>query len=151
MQNITNPSSFEVVARFLSGVSDKYQMQGILIQQDDSKFLRVELYGNGNGTVLFVVFFDNWIPVIHYEKRVANIGTLLHLKVKRATNKWTVSWSANGVQWTPIDTLNATLTANKIGVYAANAGLSRRRTLRWSTISLMLLLRSVQRMVGLPI
>jgi len=122
MQNITNPSSFEVVARFLSGVSDKYQMQGILIQQDDSKFLRVELYGNGNGTVLFVVFFDNWIPVIHYEKRVANIGTLLHLKVKRATNKWTVSWSANGVQWTPIDTLNATLTANKIGVYAANAG-----------------------------
>ena len=48
-----NDSDFEVEVKFESSVNEQYQMQGIVVKQDETTFLRFELYGTASDTMLY--------------------------------------------------------------------------------------------------
>ena len=53
---------FELVAKFESLVSLKYQMQGLIVEQDAENFLRFDVYWTGRSPYLFAAKFVNGAP-----------------------------------------------------------------------------------------
>ena len=49
----TQNTDFEIVTKFESAVTQRYQMQGILVEQDLANFLRFEVYHDGSNTQLY--------------------------------------------------------------------------------------------------
>jgi hypothetical protein len=48
-----NDTDFEIEVKFDSLVLERYQMQGILVEQDEQNYLRFEFYGDGQNVHLF--------------------------------------------------------------------------------------------------
>jgi hypothetical protein len=55
----SNNTSSEAEAKFVTGVSHKYEMQGIVVQDNDSNLLRIEFFSEGRNTVLYVAKIVN--------------------------------------------------------------------------------------------
>lgn len=116
-------SDFEVEVKFTSGVSDTFQMQGILVEQDDNDFLRFEFFGKDGQTHAYGAEFEAGEPV--WTKNVIiqpGDTTPLYMRIKRQGNYWTYNYRIDGSNWIQViaRTLTRTLTVNSIGIYAAN-------------------------------
>lgn len=122
VQNANN-RDFEVEAKFESGVSQSFQEQGIIIEQDNSRFLRFEFYSNGTNTKIFAGDDSAGIGVTHLNSNIgANAIAPLYMRVKRLGNQWTQQYSFNGTTWTSAVTFVRALAVTKVGPYAGNAG-----------------------------
>ena len=60
MQNASN-KDFEIEVKFQSRMNSKYQMQGVIIQQDINKFIRFDFESDGSNTKIFAATFNNGI------------------------------------------------------------------------------------------
>ena len=117
-----NDTDFEVEAKFGSGVDTRYQMQGILVEESPSKFLRFEYYSDGVNTKVYIASYVGAVKTIVYQANLGLSGiSPLYLRVKRADHRWIQSYSNNGTNWIPMRSFPATLSVNSVGVYAANA------------------------------
>ena len=58
VQAVAN-TDFEIEAKFESPLSQQYQLQGILVEQDASNFLRFDFTNNGTDTRIFAAAFSN--------------------------------------------------------------------------------------------
>jgi hypothetical protein len=126
MQTITD-TDFEIEAKYDSPVSVRYQMQGILVEQDANNFLRIEYYSQGTNTRLLVaVFSGTAIPLSIDTKTDVPIGakgiTPLYLRVGRQADDWTVSTSLDGTEWDEAIDFTHAMTVTGAGVYSGNAG-----------------------------
>ncbi len=120
MQAIDN-SDFEVETKFESGLTLQYQLQGILVQQDASNFIRADFYTDGANNNLFVATFANGSPTV-VSSTVVSSADIQYLRVTRSGNQWTVAYSLDGINWTVTTSFSYTLTTSAIGVFAGNAG-----------------------------
>lgn len=120
VQGIGN-GNFEVEAKFDSAVLNRYQMQGIVVEGGAGEFLRCELQGDGTGTRLFVAAVLGSGASVKANRVIAG-GAPLYLRVKRAGDSWTVSYSANGSTWTTGASFTQVLGVRAAGVYGGNAG-----------------------------
>jgi regulation of enolase protein 1 (concanavalin A-like superfamily) len=118
MQSIPNVD-FEVEVKFDSRVTSAYQMQGILVEQDSSNYLRFDVYYDGASPRLFSAGFVNNNPTVNTDTPIA-AGMPLWLKLKRTGNTWTGSWSNDGTSYTAGVTFNQTLSVTKAGLFAGN-------------------------------
>jgi len=117
----TQNVNFEIIAKFESVVSQRYQMQGLLVEQDANNFLRFEVYHDGASTQLFAARFQDGKPkALIYGQPLAN--TPAYLRVTRVGTSWSFSYSNNGVDWTSGGSFNYALNVTKSGVYGANHG-----------------------------
>jgi hypothetical protein len=57
MQTV-NDTDFTVEAKFVSGVSQRYQMQGFLFEEDEDTFLRFDFYSDSEDTNFFISGYD---------------------------------------------------------------------------------------------
>jgi len=73
---------FEVEVRFESRVQERFQMQGILVQQDSNNFLRFDFHHDGANVRLFAARFVNGIATPIYNEIVPD-GPTPHLRVRR--------------------------------------------------------------------
>ena len=97
MQSIAN-GDFTVTAKFDSIPNQQYQFEGILVEQDDADYLRFQ-FGSTASTLYATAStvlghnetseFSNAIPL-------PNGTASLWLRVQRAGNTWTESWSPDG-------------------------------------------------------
>ena len=55
---------FAVEVKFDSVVSQQYQLQGLIVEQDSGNFLRVDQYSDGSKTRLYVARFTNGGPTV---------------------------------------------------------------------------------------
>jgi uncharacterized repeat protein (TIGR02543 family) len=121
MQPVTN-TNFGLEVKYESLLNQQYQMQGILIEQDSSNFLRIEFHSDGVNTRLFAASFTNGSPVILYNQAIAESDAAYFLRVHRQDNQFIVLYSYDGQNWETGAGFNHTLVVTQIGVFAANAG-----------------------------
>lgn len=117
----TQNVDFEIVTRFESSVTQRYQMQGILVEQDSLNYLRFEVYHDGSSTKLFAARFQDGNP----RPLISNVelgATPPYLRVTRVGGQWGFSFSNNGNDWIAGGSFNYNLNVVKTGVYGANHG-----------------------------
>jgi hypothetical protein len=128
MQEV-NDTDFEIEVKFESGVSQTYQMLGVLVEEGSDHFLRLEFHSDGVGTRLYAAAFEPdpsppppSTATVEYNARIADAGVApLWMRVQRQGDEWRQYWSVNGVDWINAVTFTHELKVAKVGVYASNA------------------------------
>ena len=120
MQSVANVD-FEVEVKFDAGMTTGYQMQGVLVQQDATNFLRFDLVRDGSGLWFYSGSFVNDVPTLRANTSIT-LSAPYYLRVKRAGSQWTASYSANGTSWTQAVTFSHVLTVSSLGPWVGNAG-----------------------------
>jgi len=115
---------FEIEVKFQSQLTSKYQLQGIIIQQDSDNYLRFEFHDDGQNNSIFTATFANGVPV--FTKNIPISGSPsavpLYMRVKRTGNQWEQSYSSDGVNWTTTVIFEHSLSVTSVGPFAGNAG-----------------------------
>lgn len=124
---VTQPvtsTNFVVETKFESPLSRRFQMQGILLEQDDNNLLRFEFYSDGTDVRIFAAILSSSMPTptVRINQVINPVGTDMYMRVARAGNQWTQSYSFDGINWTESVSFTHTLTTGTVGVYAGNAG-----------------------------
>jgi len=127
MQPISN-SDLDVEVKYDSAVTQQYQEQGIIVEQDNRNFLRFDIYSDGTTARLFAATFVNGSPTTRYNLPISG-GAPIWMRVKRVGSTWTQSWSVDGSNFTAATSFSFSVTVSKIGPFAGNAGNSQLRTL----------------------
>jgi regulation of enolase protein 1 (concanavalin A-like superfamily) len=120
VQPVAN-TDFEVELKFASKVTQQFQIQGLLVEQDANNYLRFDIYHGDNQDGLFMASFAGGTPTIRMNNRVSN-GANFYIRLKRQGNTFAYSYSYDRMRWTPALTLTYTLNVTKVGFYAGNAG-----------------------------
>ena len=118
MQPIGN-GDFEVVAKFDSPAAINNQNQGLMVEQDATTFLRFEVYYASGAGRLFGGTTVAGVSTVKLNTAVA-ASSPVWLKLNRTGSVWTLSWSSNGATYSVAASFTQALTANRIGLFAAN-------------------------------
>lgn len=111
---------FEVEVKFDTPVTTRYQMQGLLVQQDAANLVRLEVHHEGGGAYLFVAgLTDGTASVVH--QRAISAEAPVFLRLKRKGSKWTLRYSTDGESWIST-TFNRALAVSAVGPFAGNSG-----------------------------
>jgi hypothetical protein len=114
-------TDFEVEVKFDSSVTSKYQLQGIIAEQDANNLVRFDFYSDGSNTHLFAATFSNGSPSVRQNIIIAG-GAPLHIRMKRQGNLWTQSYSYDGSNWITAVTFNSSFQIATVGVFSGNFG-----------------------------
>jgi hypothetical protein len=118
MQPISN-SDFSVDVRFQSAVEVGDQDEGILVEQDAGDFVRFDVLFNGAaGPELFAAGISGTNATTFINTQISLAQGPLVLRLARAGNVWTGSWSTDGTNFTSAPSFTFNLNAAKIGPYA---------------------------------
>lgn len=120
MQTINN-SDFEVETKFHSQMTSKYQMQGLIIQQDSEKYLRFDIFNDATTTRVFAASFAGGIPTIIYDTAISP-GNSLYLRINRNKDEWNQFYSYDGSNWTAAANFKYPLIVSSVGPFAGNSG-----------------------------
>jgi beta-xylosidase len=124
VQSVAN-GDFLIQAKFDSSLAISAgaasQMQGILVEQDSSNFLRFdELAGWG----VVRIFSGKILGGV--ASSTIDVGITpsypIWLRVQRTGNTFTFSWSTNGTSFTTAGSFTQALTVNRVGLYGGNSG-----------------------------
>lgn len=116
-------TDFELEVRFNSGLSSKFQMQGIIVEQDTRTYLRFDFYSDGTATYIFAAAIANDQPVGEppVNQLIGEIRQAgLIMRVKRTGNQWTQSFSSDSFNWTVAGEFSFALNVSKVGLFAGN-------------------------------
>ena len=114
-----NNVDMEVAAKFESPITERYQLQGILVEQDAGNYLRTEFLSDGQGTKLYAASFADNVPTTRKYISVSGAAPL-YLRINRTDDDWTLSYSYNGVSWVVLNSFNVPLVVSSVGVYGGN-------------------------------
>jgi len=112
---------FAMEVKFDSFPTQKYQAQGILVEQNPDTALRFEIYSDGKQLKLYAGNYHNGSSETEYNAPLA-LSTPIYLRVERVAQQWTVSTSADGITWQVAAGFAHALAVSEVGVYAGNAG-----------------------------
>jgi regulation of enolase protein 1 (concanavalin A-like superfamily) len=114
---------FEIEVKFDSIPTKKYQLQGLLVEQDDANFLRFDVYSNGDGLYVFAARFATGAsPKTLLNKSIANTSDNIYLRLSRVGDEWKAQYSYNGEEWLTAKSFNHFLAVTAMGVFVGNAG-----------------------------
>lgn len=129
MQNATDPDDLKV--KFESGPDQPNLIHGIVVEQDEANFLRINLAYNGAATQLQVYKIINGVAQSATAAKtvvngVVNNPIFLIVTFSEVDSKWRIYWDLDAYKPHSHDGNTAffthALSINKIGVFAANAG-----------------------------
>jgi regulation of enolase protein 1 (concanavalin A-like superfamily) len=115
---------FEIEVKFESAVSEKYQLQGLLVEEDAGNYLRFDFYSDGKSTRLFAASFSGGSPSVKKNVSIGSVGAPLYMRVTRQGDQWTQLYSLDGVNWLTGAEFSRSLVVAAVGVFAGNAGSS---------------------------
>ncbi|UWQ86122.1 cadherin-like domain-containing protein [Leisingera caerulea] len=122
MQDIAD-EDFQAEARFLTTPTDRFQMQGILVEQDAGNWVRFDTYSDGSVLRVFAGVTVNGSSSSRVNATI-QAGDAQYLRVDRAGDVWTYEYSADGSSWTTAVSFTHALNATSAGVFAGNTGLA---------------------------
>jgi regulation of enolase protein 1 (concanavalin A-like superfamily) len=119
MMQAANNEDFKIEVKFNFEPTAGYNDQGIIVEQDPSNWLRVDVYNPGSGLKLFA---GTTVAGVNSTKLNANItsGAGLYLLLERVGDTWSVSHSNDGISWIPATSFSQPYLVSEVGVYAAN-------------------------------
>lgn len=112
---------FEIEAKFESDMSDRYQIQGLLVEQDARNFLRFDYSHNGSTPAITAIGIIDGTPTTYGNEDIA-IAAPMYMRVNRSGDVWTLDRSADGVTWITSFSFTHELVTNQVGIFAGNAG-----------------------------
>jgi uncharacterized repeat protein (TIGR02543 family)/uncharacterized repeat protein (TIGR01451 family) len=127
-------TDFEVMTKFVSPLTEQYQIQGILIEgTGEDEFLRFDFFSSKtSGTLgglteihVYAASLVGGVGGIFHTKRNVIIADppshRLYMRVERIGNEWTQSYSDDGSVYTETVTFPYTMTVSAVGVFAGNS------------------------------
>lgn len=111
---------FTLEVKFESPLTQQYQMQGLLVEQDNNNFLRFEFYSDGTNLRILAASFISGTGTIRTNQVIMPSGTDTYMQVERSGDQWTQSYSMDGVNWTVAGVFTHSLTVTATGLHAAN-------------------------------
>jgi hypothetical protein len=116
-----NNTDFEIEVKFVSEVSQGFQLLGVLVEESSTNFLRFDFHHTGSSTRIFAAAFANGIATTKINTTIRPVAPL-YMRVKREDDRWTQSYSYDGTNWTAsIDFVHA-LSVSAVGAFVGNAG-----------------------------
>jgi hypothetical protein len=124
MMQAANDTDFELEVKFESPLDTRYQIQGILVEQDADNFLRFDFYSDGRRTFIFAGHIVNGSPTQIVKTVVDSAGVIpQYMRVTRVGDQWTQAYSLDGSNWTvAVDGYAHTLGVTGVGVFVSNSG-----------------------------
>ncbi|MEM8970539.1 MAG: cadherin-like domain-containing protein [Pseudomonadota bacterium] len=119
LQAITD-SDFQVEAGFLSTPSARFQIQGILVEEDSDTWIRFDTFHDGSDLNAFAAVTLNGSPSAQFNVEIPG-GTAPFIRVDRAGDVWTMSYSTDGTVWTVAGSFTQALNVSSVGPFAASA------------------------------
>ncbi len=117
----TSDEDFQLETRFLSTPTQKYQMQGFLVQQDANDWVRFDTYSNGSSLRAFACITVNGVSTKVFDVAITG-GSAPYLQVTRVGDAWTFKYSTDGTHWVTAGSFTHDLTVSSAGVFAGNTG-----------------------------
>ncbi len=112
---------FTIGARFLTTPTERYQMQGLLIEQDAQNWIRFDTYSKGGDLWVFAAVTIDGVSNTVFNIPVA-VTAASHLRISRSGDDWTAEYSADGEIWTTAGSFSHAMTVSDAGVFAGNTG-----------------------------
>lgn len=110
-----------IEAKFESQLSQRFQMQGILIKQDEDDWMRFEFHHDGaNVRVTAVKILAGVATNLGYENITTDGSVPLYMRVSRVGDLWTQSYSLDGVNYIEHIKESVPMTVSDVGFYAGN-------------------------------
>lgn len=122
MQNVSD-TDFQMEVKFDSELNSTYQLQGILVQQDPTHWLRFDLYSHGGG-VSYYAGATNGGGTVQKANGPLVGSAPYYLRLARSGNQWTFEHSSDGSSWATLANFSQALNVQQVGPYAGNAGAS---------------------------
>ena len=123
MQTADN-SNFEVEAKFQSQMTSAFQMQGIIIEQDNDNYLRFDFTRNATGTIVYAIIFANGSGPVTKINTGITPGSSLYMRINRTGDNWKQFYSTDSTNWTLAANFNHTMIVSQIGPFIGNSGTS---------------------------
>lgn len=114
-------TDFAAIVRFQSVPAKQYQMQGLIVQQDSSNWLRFDVHHDGTRVKAFASATSGRVSAVRV-KRNAQVGASSFVRVTRAGTSYTLATSADGEQWDDAGTFESDIEVGQVGVFVGNAG-----------------------------
>ncbi|EGJ30732.1 hypothetical protein LYNGBM3L_47340, partial [Moorena producens 3L] len=118
MQTIAD-EDFQIEARFLTTPSERFQLHGLLVEQDADNWVRFDTYSDGNVLRVFSGVTVNGSSSVRINMTIQQ-GDAEYLRVERLGDTWTYQYSADGNSWTTAVSYSHALNATAAGVFAGN-------------------------------
>lgn len=112
-------TDFAIQARLTTPLTARFQMAGLLVQQDAANFLRYDVFHDGAALRIFAATIAGGVNVNRVNLAIAT-GFPIDLRIERVGNNWTLLRSANGLNWVEDLTFTYIMTVTKAGLFAGN-------------------------------
>lgn len=114
-------ANFQIEAKFDAKLTAANQMQGLTVEEDDGHLLRVDYVYNGTETRVFAATLDNGVAINHIDQIISSSAPI-YLRLNRAANLWTLSYSYNGKDWIATTPFTSNITSQFVGIFTGNTG-----------------------------
>ncbi|UCG51676.1 MAG: DUF1349 domain-containing protein [Candidatus Latescibacterota bacterium] len=119
LQSVTD-TDFEIEAKFDSRPAFRYQIQGIVIQEDEDTYLRFDVHHDGTNPRIFA----GWVnginpPSIYINQALADIPA--YLKITRTGSLFEYEYSSDGTTWVTAGSFTRGMIVDQVGFFAANS------------------------------
>jgi len=117
-----NDADFEVEVKFDSLPTQRFQGQGILVEQSPGNHVRFEIFHDGTTLRLYAASFVANSPTVRRNTPIPSASPL-YMRVARSGNQWTQRYSTDGINWVQPATFTYVAAVSSIGLYALNDGM----------------------------
>jgi regulation of enolase protein 1 (concanavalin A-like superfamily) len=114
-------ADFDVVVRFDSPLTQRFQEQGILVEVDSGNYLRFDFHSDGVDNRIFAGLVELTGNTVLGSMKIPAHDTML-MKVSRAGDFWAQSYSFDGINWLVANQFNHVISPTGVSVFAGNSG-----------------------------
>lgn len=115
----SNDVDFEVEVKFDSIPTQTYQSQGLLVEDNASRFLRYEVMQEADGVYLFAASILDRQAAIRGHQAVSGEAPLW-MSIQRTGNNWVLGYSHDGINWISFTSFLQEISVSGVGPFAAS-------------------------------
>jgi regulation of enolase protein 1 (concanavalin A-like superfamily) len=123
MMQATDDTDFEIEVKFDTSVNSRFQIQGIIIEQDSENFIRFDFYNDGSTTNIFYAKFVDGDVAETFGPTDVGSGAPLYMRIRRTGDVFFQDYKISSGAWQSHASLTYVgLNVAKTGVFAGNVG-----------------------------
>ncbi|UHD17107.1 PKD domain-containing protein [Thiocapsa bogorovii] len=117
-------ADFEVEVKLDSPVTQRFQIQGLVVEESPGRFMRFDVHHDGTGVRVFAATVVDGTASIRHNVLTALSGSPIYLRLAREGDLWTPRYSTDGITWQTLNAFSHAMDVGAIGVFAGNAASS---------------------------
>lgn len=115
-------ADFEVEIKLDSPVTQRFQIQGLVVEESPGRFMRFDVHHDGTRVRVFAATVVDGTASIRHNVATTLSGSPLYLRLARQGNLWTPKYSTDGTNWQTLTAFSHAMSVNAIGIFAGNTG-----------------------------